>query len=139
MNAKYKFLIISLLFLITGMGACGNEEPQWEIFENHEISACGVDDPLRNLEWLTEFCKEIKEQKRHVDIYLYKVTEKDECVFEIYYPSNLNKHDYNIDYFNCSNDRIFHWYTGTSPSPWYYDFMKDKEYVDILFYLHIKQ
>ena len=140
MKTKKLFLITSLLLLITGMGACGdkNVDPQFEIYENHEISACGVDDPLRNLDWLSEYCTEIKEQKRHVDIYLYKVTEKDEYVFAIVSPSRIENF-VNITYFNCSKDKIFDWFTATPPSPWYNDFMKDKEYVDKLFYLHIKQ
>ena len=44
--------------MITGMGACGDKDEgaQFEIYENHEISACGVDDPLVNLDWLIEAC-----------------------------------------------------------------------------------
>jgi len=49
-------VLLKFLFLltITVMGACKDKEPQYEIYENHEISACGVEDPLRNLDWLAE-------------------------------------------------------------------------------------
>ena len=61
MKTKKSVLILPFLFLIIGIEACGDKEvfgdkePQFEIYENHDISACGIDDPLRNLDWLAEF------------------------------------------------------------------------------------
>ena len=66
--------------MITGMGACGDkdEEPQFDIYENHEISACGLDDPLRNLDWLAEFTANYKDVAINVTIKLYANIETQE-------------------------------------------------------------
>ena len=78
---KTKFLSVLLfLFLIMGIEGCEDKEPQYEIYENHDISACGVEDPLENIEWLSEYCKKVKGQKdiSSIHIYLLKVIDKDE-------------------------------------------------------------
>jgi len=55
------------------------------LYENHDISACGVNDPLRNIEWLKEYCNGIKEKQKFekVSISLYKVIGTDENLFRI--------------------------------------------------------
>jgi hypothetical protein len=137
MKTKILIIITALLFLI--IGACKKKESQFEIYENHDISACGVEDPLRNIDWLVEYCRKIKEQKDREEyiIYLLKVIGKEEYVFKTSWPSQI-EHYYSINYRNCSGDIIFHWETITPPSPYYEDFMEDKEYVAELFHL-IKQ
>ena len=66
MKTKKTSLIVPLLFLIIGMGAC-DIIPRYEIYENHEISACGVVDPLRKLNWLAEFTTKLKRPRFNND------------------------------------------------------------------------
>ena len=43
-----------------GMVSCEEKDSQaqFEIYENHEITACAVKDPLKNYTWLSEFIEE---------------------------------------------------------------------------------
>ena len=77
---RYNFIIPAFLLLIwAGFSGCEKKKepekgPQFEIYENHDISACGVDDPLRNLDWLAEFTAKYKNpisyEDIHNDVYL---------------------------------------------------------------------
>jgi hypothetical protein len=84
---KMKLLSTTLfLFMIMGMAGCSEkepqEEPQYEIYENHDISACGVDNPLMNIEWLRDFC--IKNDKAfNTSIYIYKSKLSHDYYFQI--------------------------------------------------------
>ena len=49
-------IICSLFALLLLMG-CKNE-PQYSRFENHNVPACGITDPLNNLPWLKAYCSE---------------------------------------------------------------------------------
>jgi hypothetical protein len=48
-----------------------NQNLEFGIYENHEISACNVSDPLVNINWLKEFCKGHGKSKFTIEIYLY--------------------------------------------------------------------
>ena len=52
-----KTKIICSLFLLFFLTGC-RKEPQYELYENHNISACGIVDPLKNLPWLKAYCSE---------------------------------------------------------------------------------
>lgn len=98
---------------------------QYEIYENHNISSCGIEDPLNNIEWLTQYCKN-NVKAYNVEIYIYENTETKENYFVIY---TLDKgYDYSqINVFSCSNELLFQWNTGTSPSPQYTAFFSNKK------------
>ncbi len=53
---KTRSVLLSVIFpffLFTLFFVSGCEKrPQYEIYENHDITACGVKDPLRNIEWI---------------------------------------------------------------------------------------
>jgi len=115
MKTKKAVLILSFLFLIIGMGSCEDKGTQYEIYENHEISACGVDDPLRNLDWLAEFTATKKEIAYSYDIRieLYGNLETQEehiVMFLSPYPRKncrpMNPFDLKQIY-TCSGDRLF--------------------------------
>ncbi len=44
-------LLLSLFFTLFFVSGC-EKRPQYEIYENHDITACGIKDPLRNIEWI---------------------------------------------------------------------------------------
>lgn len=126
-------LFLSLFFI--GAGCEKEKEPQYEIYENHEISACGVEDPLVNVEWLKTLYNNIKEQKNYSSLYIHmlKVIDKDEYIFEIAHPSIHDEHYSSISYFDCSGDIVFEWEMITPPSPEFDDFQEDKEFISTIF------
>ena len=125
----------------------------YEIYENHDISACGVNDPLQNIDWLKKYCESLKERQDilSVSIDLYKVIGK-EHVFKINIAFLLSPDEWgdmidiygNIGYLeewrNCTGEIIFRVpYPGTPPPPNVVeDFMEDKKYVAELFHF-VKQ
>lgn len=116
-------IICSLFALFLLMGC--EKAPQYEVYENHTISSCGIEDPLKNIEWLTQYCKN-NLKAYYVEIYIYENTETKENYFVIY---TLNKgyKNYQINVLNCSNELLFHWDTETSPSPQYTAFFSNKK------------
>ncbi|MEA4983881.1 hypothetical protein SDC9_75762 [bioreactor metagenome] len=139
MKTKKLLLMMLFLFVIMGMESCEDKEPKYEIYENHEISACGVEDPLQNIEWLANYCQYYISKKDVLEVYifLYKTIDKDEYVFATSIPSQI-EHYSSISYRNCLGDIIFEWETVNPPNPSFEDFMKDKERVVELFHI-VKQ
>lgn len=139
MKIKKIFLMMPFLFLIMGIGGCEDKEPKYEIYENHDISACGVEDPLLNIEWLANYRQYYISGKDVLEVYifLYKIIGKDEYVFATSIPSQIEYYS-SISYRNCLGDIIFEWETVNPPNPSFEDFMKDKERVAELFHI-VKQ
>ena len=119
-----------------------SEELIWAVEKTTEndISACGVNNPLQNIEWLKEYCKSrIKTQDfSSVRIYLYKVIDTDEHIFCIVVPSPIeyapNRYYSTLYFRDCNGDTVFRWETVTPPGGPYRDFMKDKEFIIELFH-----
>ena len=110
---------------------------EYYIYENHDISACGVNDPLQNIEWLREYCSNIKEKKDIFDCYigLYKIIGKDEYIFRISSNGNnfafLQNCDGNPIYEEESqNGSVVPSMLSMPPSPW----LRDKVYIGVLFH-----
>ena len=145
MKTNKIFLIVLFLFIAMGVTNCKDkEEPQFEIYENHDISACGVDDPLRNIEWLREYCESLKKTQNFSSAYihLYKVIGTDENLFKIaisYSEFDDSPFAYSENWKNCIGEHIFSVNSGVPPEPRRLEsFLKDKEFVIELFYF-IKQ
>jgi len=145
---KKTIIVFTTLLFILAMVRCEKkgEDPQYDIYENHTISACGVNDPLQNIEWLKKYCKDVKEKQTVSSVYidLYKFIDEDEYTFRIAVPSLIEyvPNDYYSDtyYLTCSGDTIFHWrgdLVHADPSR-YYEFMEDKEFIAELFHF-VKQ
>lgn len=120
--------LLTYAYLLTLITITGCESTQYEVYENHEISACGVADPLNNLEWLKNFCNSNKEAYS-INIYLVEDTLTHDTYFHVSY--NYKKQtDYgNLFVYNCNGDEVFSWYMGTPPSPRYREFFLNKEYL----------
>jgi hypothetical protein len=114
---KYITFTFVLLFILAGIVACEEKEPQYEIYENHEISACGVDDPLINLDWLDKFITENKESTYNITIHLYNNTETLEDKIVIFFDIDTYTNGKTILYpidpyssnqvYTCSGERLF--------------------------------
>lgn len=99
---KYMTFTFMLLFILAGMVACEDKEPQYEIYENHEISACGEEDPLKNMEWLEEDIKKYP-AARSIEIFVYanNITEE-ELIVEVIF----SKYQWHIISF-CNGENVF--------------------------------
>jgi len=132
------FLAI-LLMLVGGFFSCGEKE-RYDIYSLHNISACGVEDPLLNIEWLREFCNTVRleqyaETQKLSSVYIdiYKVIDTDEHIFEI--TISLIDGFPESDFRNCNGVTVFHWLnTGVGDPSRYNDFMEDKEFVVKLYH-----
>jgi hypothetical protein len=143
---KLTTLIALLLVLAGGFVSCRKQitKKEYDIYKNHNISACGVNDPLRNIEWLKEYCESINETQDvlSVHINLYKVIGTVENIFQIGVPSPIeyapNQYYSTLYFRDCNGDTVFQWKTITPPGGLYDDFMKDKEFAAKLFH-YVKQ
>ena len=119
-------------------------EQEYDFFENHDISACEIENPLKNMEWLKKYCKNLNEKQdfSSVRIDLYKVIDTDEHIFKIgvsYSESDDYPFAYSENWRNCIGELVFNLNSGVSPNPELVEnFMKDKEFVAELFHF-VKQ
>ncbi|MDO5666146.1 MAG: hypothetical protein Q4G63_12955 [Bacteroidia bacterium] len=125
MKRKAIVLMTTLFFLMGGMGC--EKDLKYEIYENHEISACGIRDPLNNIEWLA---KMKKDPKILTSIVLYKNIHSEEYYFSFNMPNELG---YTTSmFYDCSGKNIFGWNTATPPGGLYEEFHSDKEFVAVI-------
>ena len=117
MYMKNYFFLLAIFFIIT---ACNKpEEPKFDIYENHNISACGMEDPLRNLDWLSEFTTENRDiahgNVSYIKVELYaNVETMEEYIVIFHFPEGggcsgcepPNWCDWHHIYF-CSGERMF--------------------------------
>lgn len=121
-NIKTGLFILVYLFIYSTMVGCKGLKSG--VSESHDISICGVNNPLVNLDWLAKYVKDHKSSLSA--IYLYQNTNTKENYIAIYIKSN-RQNFMNINVYNCNHDLLFKWYTGTPPSPYYRAFFSDKE------------
>ena len=126
MKNNIKTGLFILLYLLSACTMVGCRALKSEVSENHDISTCGVNNPLVNLDWLAEYVKDHKSSLKA--IYLYENTNSKESYIAIYIKSK-RQNFVNINVYNCNQGLLFKWYTGTAPSPYYRAFFSDKERV----------
>jgi len=91
-------------------------EEEWEVYENHEISACGIDDPLTNLDWLKEFTEKNRDPmtgtRSNISIELYGNIETQEEYIVIIYslarplPDGYARPRDTEQVYTCSGERV---------------------------------
>ena len=133
----------NLLEVDAKSGAEPEDLGEWKEIEQN-ISVCGVNDPLKNIEWLREYCKSLNETQNFssVSIDLYKVIDKDEYVFKIgtfYSELDFFPCSYSMIWRNCIGENIFGVLSCSPPRPGLVEeFLKDKEFVTELLH-YVKQ
>ena len=115
--------------------AKSKEEQKYEVFENHDISACGINDPLLKIEWLKEYCVNLLQTQyfSSVYIYLYKVIDTGEHLFKIsisFSDFEYSPFLYSEDWRDCAGNLIFGINSGVPSKPGLVEeFLNNKEYV----------
>ena len=108
----------------------------YTIYERHDITACGVKDPLVNLPWLAEECEKAKKAKNgETTISLLQDTVTKDNVFKLMYYYK-NKGDIYIIYgYNCSGKELYRSGLGLTPpdSEIEEEFYKNKKHLGIIF------
>ena len=106
------------------------------IYANHDVTACGVKDPLVNLPWLAEECEKAKKAKNgETTISLLQDTVTKDNVFKLMYYYK-NKGDIYIIYgYNCSGKELYRSGLGLTPpdSEIEEEFYKNKKHLGIIF------
>ena len=136
-------MVCTLFFMAFSCSKSNKVEQECEIYENHDISACGINDPLQNIEWMRKYCESIDKQYfLSINIDLYKVIDTDEHLFKIgvsYSDFEYSPCLYSESWKNCIGELIFGISSCVPPIPGLVEeFLKDKEYVAELFHF-IKQ
>ena len=128
--------VISTLLIVCAVAVFTGCKKNYTIYENHDITACGVKDPLVNLPWLAEECEKAKKAKNgETTISLLQDTVTKDNVFKLMYYYK-NKGDIYIIYgYNCSGKELYRSGLGLTPPDSEIEeaFYKNKKHLGIIF------
>ena len=111
--------VISTLLIVFAVTVFTGCKRNYTVYERHDITACGVKDPLVNVKWLAEKCEEIKKGKaKEVTISLLKDTVTQDNAFMIrYHYKQRGKDMYSGDGYDCSGKWLYGFRSGMMPFP----------------------
>ena len=128
--------VISTLLIVCAVTVFTGCKRNYTVYERHDITACGVKDPLVNLPWLAEECEKAKKAKNgETTISLLQDTVTKDNVFKLMYYYK-NKEDIYIIYgYNCSGKELYRSGLGLTPpdSEIEEEFYKNKKHLGIIF------
>ena len=128
--------VISTLLIVFAVTVFTGCKRNYTVYENHDITACGVKDPLVNLPWLAEECEKAKKAKNgETTISLLQDTVTKDNVFKLMYYYK-NKGDIYIIYgYNCSGKELYRSGLGLTPPDSEIEeaFYKNKKHLGIIF------
>ena len=129
--------VISTLLIVCAVTVFTGCKRNYTVYERHDITACGVKDPLVNVKWLAEKCEEIKKGKcKETTISLLKDTvTQDNAFMIIYHYKQRGKDMYSGDGYNCSGKELYRSGLGLTPpdSEIEEEFYKNKKHLGIIF------
>lgn len=136
-NSKYYFFIL-LQFITISITGCKDKEAEYEIYENHGIPVCGIEDPLVNIDWLAEFTAENTPPTKsppfygfniYIQLYLNNETQENYIVILFDFIEKGEPYEFEpIDeyslkqIYSCSGERLFIDSAGNTESDAWYDF-----------------
>ena len=128
--------VISTLLIVFAVTVFTGCKRNYTVYERHDITACGVKDPLVNLPWLAEECEKAKKAKNgETTISLLQDTVTKDNVFKLMYYYK-NKGDIYIIYgYNCSGKELYRSGLGLTPPDSEIEeaFYKNKKHLGIIF------
>ena len=105
------------------------DDPKFVIVENHNISVCGVADPLRNVDWLAKFCKDHSNAEISISIRVYKNKSTDENHYVISFVNHVIVERSLEEIYDCSGQKLFFkGIEGPTPAGWD-EFFQGNEFV----------
>lgn len=122
MKVQKLMMILLCLVMISGLESCSDSTPTSVITENRNVPACGITDPLYNIEWLKEFCKkhtttDFTSVTISISIYANKITKENHYV--ISYSSSVVVDYSSQEVYDCSGTKLFFKSNeGPTPSGW---------------------
>ena len=128
--------VISTLLIVFAVTVFTGCKRNYTVYERHDITACGVKDPLVNLPWLAEESEKAKKAKNgETTISLLQDTVTKDNVFKLMYYYK-NKGDIYIIYgYNCSGKELYRSGLGLTPPDSEIEeaFYKNKKHLGIIF------
>ena len=131
--------VISTLLVVCTVTVFTGCKRNYTVYENHDITACGVKDPLVNLPWLAELCKN-SSKEGDMSIFLLQDTITQDYffetnrVFELYGRGKFSRGEC----YNCEGDTVMIYNTITPPKPEEVAFDKDKKHLGVIFEVKYK-
>lgn len=114
--------IVCILFTLFILFSC-NKEPEFEIFENRNIPACGITDPLQNIPWLKNYVAEhLNSYSVTISIYKNNSSEVNHIIIETSskFESGVSPSPiYTTSVYSCEGERLmFQGSEGPTPDGW---------------------
>ncbi len=132
-------ILITLGFVLVALIGC---QINYTVYERHDITACGVKDPLVNVKWLADKCEEIKKGKhKETTISLLKDTVTQDNAFMIrYHYKQGGKDMYSGDGYDCSGKKQYSYWSGgiLPPNKIKEKFFKNKIGLGVIFKFSFK-
>lgn len=131
--------VISTLLIVFAVTVFTGCKRNYTVYERHDITTCGVKDPLVNLPWLAELCKN-SFKEGEVSIFLLQDTITQDYffetnrVFELYGRGKFSRGEC----YNCEGDTVMIYNTITPPKPEEVAFDKDKKHLGVIFKVKYK-
>ena len=131
--------VISTLLVVCVVTVFTGCKRNYTVSEKHDITACGVKDPLVNLPWLAELCKN-SSKEGDMSIFLLQDTITQDYffetnrVFELYGRGKFSRGEC----YNCEGDTVMIYNTITPPKPEEVAFDKDKKHLGVIFEVKYK-
>ena len=109
---KVRNIAYNLCWLAIGivMVGCTDNSGKFVITENRKIPACGIEDPLTQVDWLAEYCKKHTPTNFtgitiSIDVYVNKITDENHYVMNY---TNSEVVEYSSqEVYDCSGKKMF--------------------------------
>jgi len=136
---KSKLFLSAVFFQLLLLCTSCDDDPKYVIAENHNISVCGVTDPLKNIEWLATFCKEHSNAELNISIRIFSNKSTDENHYVISFVNSTPIEYSREEIYDCSGRKLFFkGIEGPTPAGWD-DFFMENESVATIWELQQKK
>jgi hypothetical protein len=115
-------LTLLCMTMFVGMAGCSDNSGKFIITENRNVPACGIDDPLTKIEWLSEYCKKhtptnFTSITITISVYVNKITLENHYVMS-YINSEIVEYS-SQEVYDCSGQKLFFkGIEGPTPTGW---------------------
>ena len=122
MKVRHVLLTLCCLATVIGMESCSDSTAKYIFTENRNVPACGITDPLTNVDWLSAYCTTHTPTNFTgititISVYVNKITLENHYVMSY---SNSEVVDYGSqEIYNCPGEKILSKaIEGQAPTGW---------------------